>query len=308
MIQRTFGQVKTELARVAGQSGMQATDTRLREMTNLAQERLSVLGEWPYQYARVKFCQTGGIVSLPSEYEALVHTAINSEPVEIQPRWFEFLEFGPGPVKKDGWANLGLDLGESPVSRQPGYDGAKVRVVSTDGTDESTVKIFGYDVDGVQRTADLVLPDATTTIVWSKITRVLKPVTAGDVVLSFKDDFGEYLAASYRPRDTSASFRTYHFTAIAADQTKVVQGIVRRRLLPILDDTDELFITNVGALRLGVKGIALEDKGDLAGSAVAFQLAVQILQEEARLYKAGRSKAPLNVHRTADLSVRPDIY
>jgi hypothetical protein len=310
MIKRTFGQVKTELSRVAGQTGMQATDPRLRELVNLAQERLSTMGEWPFQYARVKFCHFGGVLSLPCEYESLAHTAIEDQPVSIQPTWFEFLEYGPGPLKKESWSNLGLDLGESPVYRQPGTGGAKLRVASTNGDDAGNATVFGYDKTGVRREVTFALPDATSTVEWSKVTQVVKPVTAGDVVLSFTDIFGRTSqAAVYRSRDTSPTFRAYRFTGIADDQTKVIQGIVRRRLYPILTDNDEMFITNLGALRLGVKGIALEDKGDVVTAARTFELAKTILQDEARLYKGSRTSAPqVNVSRVASLSARADIY
>ena len=42
MIKRTFGDVKEELRRVAGQTGLVVDDDRLRIAVNLAQERLSI--------------------------------------------------------------------------------------------------------------------------------------------------------------------------------------------------------------------------------------------------------------------------
>ena len=146
MIKRTFGDVKEELRRVAGQTGLVVDDDRLRIAVNLAQERLCTLGEWPYQYARIKFRQRGGVVALPTQYEAIVHSSINRQPVEVQPPWFEFLEHGPGPYQKNEWCNLGnlkqgagmqpktgnapmpsasMAPGTAPLARGPSYASAK---------------------------------------------------------------------------------------------------------------------------------------------------------------------------------------
>lgn len=309
MIKRTFGSVKAELSRVAGQAGMQATDPRLKEMVFLAQERLCSMGEWPFQYARLRFRQYGGVVSLPCEYEALVHAAVDDQPVETMPPWFEYLDFGPGPQDRKTWTNAGLDLGESPVYRQPGSDGGTLRVVSTSGDDVGQVVVYGYDTDGVRQKVSFDLPESISDVQWSKITQVVKPVTSGDVVLSITDQFGEQAqAAVYRSRDTNPTFRTYRFPAVDCDESICVSGIVRRRLYPIVEDDDELLITNVGALRLGVKAIALEDKGQVGEGAACFSLAKTILLGESHLYKGSRQPAPVNVKRVANLSVRPDIY
>lgn len=308
MLKRTFAEVKAELARVAGPTGMQVTAPRLMELASLAQERLCVLGEWPYQYARIKFRQYGGIVSLPGEYEALVHTALEREPLTVQPAWFEFLEFGPGQTDRNRWANLGVDLGESPVYRQPGGEGATLTVSSTNGSDTGAVRIVGYDTEGVRHAVELALPQASSPVAWAKIVQVTKPVTAGDVVLSFTQADGEqYVGAAYRGRETNPTFRTYRFP-IDDNDAKIVHAIVRRRLYPIQAETDELFITNLAAIRLGVKAVALEDAGRLGEAEGAFALAAGILAAEARLYRAQRTAPPVEVTRIGAMAGRPDIY
>lgn len=308
MIKRTFADVKTELARIVGQCGMKADDPRLREMVTIAQERLCSDGEWPYQYARLKFRQYGGLVSLPSEYESLVHATVDREPLEIQPSWFEFLEWGPGPTDQTQWSSLGVDQGESPVYQQPGDKGATIRVASTDGDDTGNVEVEGYDIDGVRQVETFALPDAESDTEWSKIVKVTKPVTSGDVVLSYTDKYGrEYVAASYRYRDTTPSFRCYRFP-IESDDSKLVHGVVRRRVFPIRSDSDELIITNLAALRLGVKAVALEDSGKLPDSEAAFAIAGRILGKEAKHYRAGHHAPVINVNRIGALSSRPDIY
>lgn len=309
MIKRTYGDVKDELRRVAGQTGLVVDDSRLLTAVNLAQERLSTLGEWPYQYARVKFCQRGGVVALPTMYEAIVHATINRESVETQPPWFEFIEYGPGPYQKNEWCNYGLDMGEAPVIGQPGDGGATITVTSTNGADTGNVVVKGYDENNLAQTITYALPDATNVAKFSRVTQVIKPVTQGDVVLSFTDKYGgKSIGGDYRPRDVNPSFRLYRFTQIGDKQTKTVDAIVRRRMYDIAADSDELFITNLGALRLAVKAVALLDKGDLQASEAAFAAAAQILRDETHKYRGSRQPAPVNVTRIASMSERQDIY
>lgn len=307
MIKRTFADVKAELSRVAGVSGMPVNDARLRTIVDIAQERLCGEGEWPFQYARVKFNQYGGILALPAEFEALVHTTIDRSSAEVYPQWFEMLDYGPGPTDKEHWRNVVIDYGEAPVFRQPGADGATLRVTSTDGADTSTVRVEGFDTEGVRRVETFTLPDATSATKWSKITAVAKSVTAGDVVVSYTDQFGDqYVAATYRYRDTNPSFRTYR-VPIDEDKSGLIHGIVRRRLYPVRSDNDELFVTNIAALRLAVKAVALEDADKFAESETAFAIARRILGQEAKHYRAGQT-VPVRVTRINNLSERPDLY
>lgn len=307
MLKRTYGDVKEELRRVAGQTGLVVDDSRLKAAVNLAQERLCTLGEWPFQYARLKFRQRGGVVALPSQYEALVHTAIDRQPVETQPPWFEFLEYGPGPYLKNEWAQYGLDMGEHPTYVAPA--GSTVKVSSTSGDDSGNVVFYGFDLNGVSQKVSFALPASYSTVEWSRITRVTKPATSGDVVVTFIDRLGnETVAADYRPRDRNPSFRLYRFTDIRDDQTKVVDAIVRRRLFEIEQDDDELFVTNLSALRLAVKAVALLDKGDLPGSEAAFAASAQILRDETLHYRARRNPAPVNLTRVMAMGERTDIF
>ena len=307
MQRRVFNEIKTELARIAGQSGMVATDTRLREAVTVAQERLCTMGEWPFQYARVRVApQGGGIVILPTDYEALVFVSAAGDAVEIRPPGFEFVEFGPGPNAKLDGTGIGIDLGDSPVRVQP--DGSTLKIVSTSGADSGNVVISGYDSEGVSQEITLALPEAVSNVKMAAITKVTKPVTVGDVVLTYTDEFGtESVGADWRPRDTTPSFRRYRLPeSVCGCQS--VSGIARRRLFPVRADSDDLFITNLSALRHGVRAVALEDSGKLDQSEASFAIAAKILADEAAKYRATAPAPVVKVSRISNLSVRPDIF
>jgi hypothetical protein len=319
----TYKDVKDELRRIAGQTGVQVDDPRMLTFLNLAQERLCVLGEWPFQYARLKFCQHGGLVSLPSEYEAIVHSSVDDNPAPIQNSWYEFLGEGPGQQDTAGWVNVGIDRGESPVFRQPGLPGKRLKVTaladervgSGDELIRPTILVMGYDDTGawvrsyrdgalrdgvaVELAGDTSSGETETEEKFSRITQVVKPATRDDVLLGYVDDAGvEYEAARYAARDLNPSFRQYHFPSIRPGDTALVRAIVRRRLPAVTEDTDPLFVPSLSALRLGVMGVALEDKGDLVQSQAAFALAKDFLTQLVSKYKATLPSPPVEVSPT----------
>lgn len=306
MLKRTFGEVKAELARVTGQTGLQATDARVREAVSLAQERLCVMGEWPFNYARLKFRVYGGILALPADYSALVHLTLDREPVNLLPPWFEFVDFGPGPVDRELWDATVVDYGEAPVIRQPDAEGATVRIVSTSGSDTGSVTVHGHNLDGVSISETFTLPDATSATKWAKITRVTKPATVGEVVISLTDSYGEsYNVGTWRPQDRSPSFRLYRIP-VAEDSDALVHCIARRKVYPVSGDGDELIVTNLPALRLGVKAVALEDSGKDAEPVWAS--AAAILAAESKLHKPRKEAPPVRVTRVGAMSDNEAIY
>lgn len=315
MIKRTWADVKTELARVAGQAGVRADGDSLRNYANLAQERLITAGEWPFCYARLKFAQYEGLIALPSEFEALIKADVDRSPVKVFDRWYEFLEYGPGQQDKQGWTASAIDRGESPVYRQPGATAQVVRVTAAVdelvGDERRTVTILGYDgsgewvrteVDGVWQDGETVELKgdqeenyADTETLFKVITQVIKPATNGAVSISYINEFEEEtIAARYRHNEVNPTYRTYFLPSIATDTTALVHALVRRRFTPVAADSDLLLVTSLPALRLGVIGIAQQDAGKTVEAEQTFAIAAGILREEAKLY-SGSPKPPLDV-------------
>jgi hypothetical protein len=321
MQKRTFNDVAPEIARVAGQAGLRVDDAELIRLVNLAQENLITGGEWAFCYARLKFCQYEGLVSLPQEYEAIVKADVDRRPVKIMDQWYEFLDYGPGQQDKNAWVAAAIDRGESPVFRQPGATPMAVRVAaSVDETleDDSLpgVIVFGYDennvwvrteLDGAWIDGESIEVGSTSATKFKQITQVVKPVTKGAVALAYVDEFQqEHPAARYRHTDTSPSYRTYFFPSIGTDKTAQIHAMVRRRFAPVVVGTDPLIITSLPALRLGVIGVAKEDAGLISESLQCFAAARAKLAEEQKLY-LGTPKPPVEVQPVATFNADTEV-
>ena len=318
MSQRTLGDVKESLRRVAGQSGLTVGDSRLVEIVNLAQERLHSLVENAVgTLHRLRFCQYDRQIALPAQYERVVRASVSDETAPVMDRWYEFMDFGPGRLSNKNSVNVLLDRGESPVIRQSCEVPSKVRVygykdervngvrpkIRILGYDENNVWIRSYEggqfVDG---TSLEIIGDNPTnwvesTAKFSRITQVIKPVTNGVVEIYFNIltlPVPLQLAARYNHWETNPTMRLYYAGGITSDTTMPVTVIARARHVDVRNDSDKLLIGSIPALRKAVMAVALEESGKISESEANWNIAAQILRDEANAYY-GSAKPGLEV-------------
>ncbi len=128
MIRATYGNLKAELARVAGTSGMSVTDPRLLVLTNMAVQELMNEGAWPGVVDRWKIRAVNGKIVLPPELDMLLEFTVDGIPQTIMSPWAEFVNYGPamaedilprnGSLVRTWWGMQGgnlYDRGELPV-------------------------------------------------------------------------------------------------------------------------------------------------------------------------------------------------
>lgn len=142
MIQKTLGDVRAEVARVCGTSGMPITSALVVQRINYAIQELMNEGAWPGVVDRWHIRVTDGLIALPPELDTLLEFTVDGVPQQIMSPWAEFVNYGPG-VQEDilprggyGAAGYGrswwgcsggnvYDRGESPVRTEiPVSDGS----------------------------------------------------------------------------------------------------------------------------------------------------------------------------------------
>ena len=138
MIRRTFGSVKTQLARVT-QNGMCATDPQLLARTNEAQERLLNKGLYAGTYGRYSVCVYGGCITLPREFESIIGYNFDGKQAQVYNQWYEFMANGPGISAAGDWRRL-IDRGYVPCFRS--LEAQKYIKVYTDQAEDSTATIL----------------------------------------------------------------------------------------------------------------------------------------------------------------------
>jgi hypothetical protein len=108
MISRTYGDLKGELARVAGTTGMKVTDARMLVLTNMAVQELMNEGPWPGVVDRWHIRVFDGKIVLPPQLDMMLEFTADGVPNQIMSPWAEFVNYGPG-VQEDilprAWTN-----------------------------------------------------------------------------------------------------------------------------------------------------------------------------------------------------------
>lgn len=99
MIRQTLGDVKAEVARVCGTTGMSVTDPRVLVRINEAQQELMNEGNFPGVVDRWHLIATNGRIVLPPHLDMLLEFTESGTPSTIRSPWAEFVAYGPGPAQ-----------------------------------------------------------------------------------------------------------------------------------------------------------------------------------------------------------------
>jgi len=320
MIRRTFGQIKSELARVCGVSGMSTADARVMAYVNMATEELMNEHDFSSVVDRLMFRVTSGHITLPSSYDRIMMMNLNCVPMQIQSPWFEFVGDGLQlltDVQQDdnylGFLNTLTGVLDRDNACQfeavPSGDIYYLRIYGQAGHDErvSGVRPFivvqGYDyakkwirtqdntgawIDGIQVeiNADTAPYFIQTGQSISQITAIIKSVTNGYVYAYATPSLGgipTFLSA-YAPKDTNPFYRRYKIRELNSDQIYQVLCLARRRFVPVASDSDQLIISNLPALKAMVMAIYYFESNAPDNYLKYKATAVDILKKEMKAY------------------------
>lgn len=312
MIRRTLAEVRPELSRIAGESGMALTDTRFLKILNRATEELMSEGDWPGVVDRYRFAAYSGLITLPGDLNRIMAVAVDDVPIEMRSDWYEFMQAGPGIQDSNSWLDAAIDRGEACTFRDMPDEGYKLKVVTQVdervATVRPTINVQGYDEDGgwIRSESGGVYSDglklelngdtgARETITAGDVTAleaVIKPVTRGEVSLYAHNNSESVHLATYAPRETHPSYRRYFIPFLVKEEESTVLIRARRRFVPIREESDFLIITNLPALESMIMAIRRRETDNLDDYFKFRMTAIKLLQKEAEAYR-GKSNKPV---------------
>lgn len=308
-----YKDIKAELARLAGVSGVAVNDPRLLLRLNKAQEELVHEGDWLGVVDRYNFVAYDGNIVLPADFERIVGFSANYTPQEMRAAWYEFVLDGPGPQEDFSGVDGVLDRGHVCTFRQVPTTGGPyfLRVYGTMDERVSGVRpkiiVQGYDNNGqwVRSLIDGVMEDGIeieingdsgthmleTDFGWTHIEAVIKPETKGEVQFWLWDNEEEYHIATYAPRETRPFYRSYFVPSLSSQLQHYILLRARRRFIPIARDNDALLISNLNALESMMIALKKREAEDANGYATFKGAAVDILRKESASCN-GKSRKP----------------
>ncbi len=330
MVRRTYGSVRSQLARVCAATGVAASDSRVMEYTNLAIEELMTVQLWPTVVDRIRFTLSHKKFVLPSDYDRCLYLTVDCVPIQMMSPWMEFVGYGlellnslPSAgtgLNEQRWAGV-LDKDEAATFEERPRDGNTYFPRVFGQTDERvdgvrpSIIIQGYDANGdwirtsdgaggfidgvsIEINGDTAPFYIQSTQSFSYVTATIKPVTKRNVMLwAFTQDASvSWYIGQYANVDTTPRYRQYSIPGLwfQADQTPIKTVVARclRKYVPIREDNDWLLISNLPALLSMVQAIYYRTANDFQNYVLYRQGAVQILREEAKAYIGMSNQKP----------------
>lgn len=267
----TFADVKT--SRIPTVLGLCSTSSDLKSYVNEAIYRLIQRGKWKGSTQRFRMCVNDGCITIPRQFSSITDIAFCDEPVRIRSMFWEFLQNGQGIESSTmcGCPGAGfIDRGYFPTFNDI-TAGHEVRIYPTiasdigkrvliQGTDSNNLSVRTLDgstyVDGVYVT--ITSPFAQTTFAFNSITGIQKPVSDGNILIYGVDPDDEtdlIQLAALEPTELVASYRRYMISGYGSSTcscpttTRSLTGIAKLEFMPVVVDSDYLYIDNIPAIK-----------------------------------------------------------
>jgi hypothetical protein len=166
----------------------------------------------------------------------------------------------------DDWCGsvAGYERGVHPTSRDLDSTNQKLRLYVTDERDLGMNVIFSgedqnghviYGMDGLHQIQGFKIttlsPYADSDFIVTKLTRVLKPMSYGDILLYQVDNTtgAQVLLSRYLASETNPAYRRYYINPICSTcGSYTVNALAKLEFIPAARDTDPLIIGNIPAL------------------------------------------------------------
>jgi len=245
-------------------------------LINSASEAIITAGQWKGTLGEVNFNSSTGYVTLPRRWESIVADRMCCGGVApVLGRYSEFSSSGPcffALPENQRW-NLQclVDQGEYPTQvHQP--TALPIRLTISNALDAGqTVRLYGVGTngetifdsegfEGVNYTTVYPSVDTTESMI---VTNIVKPMFDGFMSISTVDGTTVTQLSNYEPTETNPLYRRYKVGVIDAhtNGTPVIRTLCKRRYIPLVNEDDLVFPSNVRALGFAMSACKLEQQG-----------------------------------------------
>lgn len=310
----TLGQARQELyLAVVPNLDSQANIDLFNQYLNWAQERLINSGKWNGMISPVRFNSPDRIITLPRQFLSVLAAKWGKDnctgPLRVQNVWYSYLAYFPNFAFSWSWNNYGYytsniyDQGDGYVTfKDVSFASYRLRVTITDANDVGTEVLIkannesgnptfstngeGQVFEGIVLTAEN--PSTTSAEIFSgQPFFVQKEQTIGYLILDAVDIVtGDVERIGYyQPSEEDICYRRYSLRCDLDVDT--IDCMVKRRYVPALVDSDEVWPANLGALRNCLAALKAEKELDLSRYQILFNEAIKLLNDEIKESRGG---------------------
>lgn len=300
----TVADVRSSLWEIVDPSS--STSSRFIPALNQVSERIINSGLWKAMDYAIEFDSTSGYVTLPRRAESVLGYTVDNRPRGVFGRMHEFQPSGPGFYDRLTY-DLGLlvDYGEYPTEVVQ-TTALTIRLTISSASDVGrVVRLYGVDSNGDtifdangREGVELTLANPTVdSAVDMVVTGVAKPELVGTLTISTVDGADVTALSTYEPSETRPLYRRYKVGTLAArtDGAPVIRALVRRKFVPLINETDLVYPSNIGALKFGLIALNLEERGldDLAQAQTYWAKCYEVLNQGLK-HARGSARKPIS--------------
>jgi hypothetical protein len=275
--------------------------TRFLRLLNEANERIHRSGQWLGVREELSLDialdeRDNTVVYLPNRYASIVAALVDDRPVPVVGFMSRFNESGNGEPTEGSCRGVILDDGTTPY--RVAYPGTgRLRVSSSDAGDNGDILyVHGYDsnkrivhtaagVDGEPITLNSATP-AFTTNSFSRVTGLIRSTGEGRVTVAWEDPDTLALTtiAELEPGQPASAYRRYR---VLIPGCETLQVVALRRPVPLVQSTDVVNPSNLGALKMAMTALIYEENNDLERSEQFWAKCYSLLDEELKFNRGG---------------------
>lgn len=313
-----YSDVKAACAKVLNLS---ASDSRVLDYVNRAQERLIYEGKWMDTYSKYQICTSSNCLTWPREIETIEHVAFCSKPGIVRNGWYEFLENGPGLISGNCGPSLTLADRGNAITFDDITETGYTLAIYADGTEAAgNVLIRYYNSTGNKvytgsgastiEGENFAIPAAGGYTVSATPTEVLpygiyhvsKPVTRRTIRLYAQkiSDGTRFPLAYYEPDEEVPVYRRSYITDLSANTgsactTTPVTVIGKLRFIAARVDASVLMISHADAIRIACQAIKKEEDNLLSEATQYWAMANRCLDKQLSHWQGDGVVAPIRV-------------
>jgi len=277
-------------------------DQRFIPVLNLVLPRLYSMGYWRDLAYEYRITTSNGYFALPQDAESIMAATVDKSPQNLWAQWHDY-SVGGMPNTYSAYGLFGV-VDDGIHSTKEALDPTK-----------------GYDFWAAPVSPKTILPsDGIITIDYTLLdgTRVSEPVdfslnpNLGDIefssnyngnsvsqirfhgipynveIYALKDGetYADRIVLAEGRGDQIFRYRRYR-TKTPSSATQEVFLLLKRAFVPIMDESDIVYLGNVNAIKSGILATTAEDNADIERANYHWQVCKQLLEEEKDAYRGG---------------------
>jgi len=232
-----------------------------------------------------------GCVTLPDDADSVLHTMVDGFPVPVRSLWHDFKSVGIGNLSNNATTQWGLiDAGYCPTKQLFANPISELFIVSASGssiphtftsTDGGTITVVGSDGSQFYTGETVTSPNRIlfdTPV--SSIVSIRFDGLTGSFDLRLDSLDADTTIATVGPDSGVTRYRRFRING-ATDGTTVVHVLCKRAFQPLRNESDIVFVGNVGAIKQGLLGRLMEDNADIERAQYHWSQCMLLMEEEA---------------------------